>query len=290
MNTEQYSIHSVVGVVIRERSNKMKDRKFLEQVTAKLVDEGIECSVIEVQKVNTVQIGVSACLQKDISTIVYFNTFEGDSVDEGVEYVKETLENCHPIFGVPDIIEHFTNHISEVRFAVCNKEMNREGIVKNSIGFDFLDLWVYYRFPFTVEPNREGFITILDRHLDVIGADASRLFDYAMSNLRRECKYMDMFGAFEVLTNKSGFGGAAQLLNTEAISKFADNRGSDIAIIPSSIHEVLMIPVSNLPSTDGTDALKTMIEEVNRNVVQEEEVLSNHPYLFKRSEGKVTMF
>lgn len=89
-----------------------------------------------------------------------------------------------------------------------------------------------------------------------------------------------------VMTNREGIRGAAAVLYKGALKSFAKKRGSDLIILPSSVHEVLL-----LPYTDGTDfrQLKDMVECVNRTEVSEEEVLSDHVYLYSRKEDKVSL-
>lgn len=90
-----------------------------------------------------------------------------------------------------------------------------------------------------------------------------------------------------VLTNNSGTCGAACMLYENIIKDFADCWESDVIIFPSSIHEVLIMADEKLYDYD---ALSQMVAEINRDVVSEEEVLSDFIYIFSRTEEAFTIW
>lgn len=83
-----------------------------------------------------------------------------------------------------------------------------------------------------------------------------------------------------VLTNQAGLNGAACLLYDGIIKDFADRIGSDLIILPSSIHEVLLLPDSH---SDEYDGLRQMVESINAEDVPREDILSNELYLYRRN-------
>ena len=89
-----------------------------------------------------------------------------------------------------------------------------------------------------------------------------------------------------VLTNDEGFNGAATLVYPEKLREIADQLNSDLFIIPSSIHELILIP------DDGTiqpDSILEMIIQVNSTEVAPSEVLSNKLFYFSRTNNLVTI-
>lgn len=80
-----------------------------------------------------------------------------------------------------------------------------------------------------------------------------------------------------VLTNKKGINGAAVILYPNCLKEIGNMAGEDLYIIPSSIHELLIIPDDRkiLP-----DELKKMVHEVNTSCVVSEEVLSDMVYRY----------
>ena len=60
----------------------------------------------------------------------------------------------------------------------------------------------------------------------------------------------------------------------------------DYYILPSSVHEVVIVPYSRELSVEE---MNEMVEEINVTQLAEEEVLSGHVYLYERSSGKLGM-
>jgi len=90
---------------------------------------------------------------------------------------------------------------------------------------------------------------------------------------------------FYIMTNKYQINGASVLLYHGLLDGLAEKLGTDLYVIPSSIHEFLILPV--LPGTCIQD-LNAMIHEVNSTQVEEEEILSDHAYFYSRSEKLLT--
>lgn len=89
-----------------------------------------------------------------------------------------------------------------------------------------------------------------------------------------------------VLSNKSKLNGAGSILYKNLLSDIADELESDLYILPSSIHEVLLIPVKHASSYEE---LSLMVNEVNRTQLAKEEILSDHVYYFSRIKGTLTL-
>lgn len=90
-----------------------------------------------------------------------------------------------------------------------------------------------------------------------------------------------------VLTNVSKLHGAAMILNKGIMDSVLDRVGRDVVIIPSSVHEVLVLPVPE-DSTD-TSEYANMIQDVNRSSLESNEILSDHAYLYTRKDGLMSI-
>lgn len=87
-----------------------------------------------------------------------------------------------------------------------------------------------------------------------------------------------------LLTNRRQFLGAATILYHDLLKKCADELQSDLLILPSSIHEVLLLPY------DGNQSLEEcsrIVCQVNEDSVSPEEILSDHVYLFDRRTNQI---
>lgn len=91
---------------------------------------------------------------------------------------------------------------------------------------------------------------------------------------------------FYVLTNQAGLGGAACMLYDGILKDFAKQMGSDLLILPSSVHEVLLLPFENAGQIEG---LCRMVSEINSQEVPEDERLSNQVYRYTSDSGQLSL-
>lgn len=89
-----------------------------------------------------------------------------------------------------------------------------------------------------------------------------------------------------VLTNRNSQNGAACILYPDVLKEFAGRVESDLYILPSSVHEVILIKDNDM---HDPDALRNMVKEVNRTQVEPEEVLSDQVYHYSRKSDRVEL-
>lgn len=68
--------------------------------------------------------------------------------------------------------------------------------------------------------------------------------------------------------------------------KTGERLNSDFFVLPSSIHECLILPMSGQFSRE---MLRKLVQEVNLTQVEEEEVLSDQVYVYKREQGVLSL-
>lgn len=105
---------------------------------------------------------------------------------------------------------------------------------------------------------------------------AEQMMDYILGDRLQ----MPMY----VLSNESGQYGAASILYPKVLEEFSRKMECSLYILPSSVHEVILIMDKDI---DDPDSLKAMVEDVNRTQLAPEEVLSDHVYYYSRTEGKI---
>lgn len=86
-----------------------------------------------------------------------------------------------------------------------------------------------------------------------------------------------------VLTNQNNWHGAACILYPGILKKLSEQMNSDLLILPSSIHETLVIPDLERDISD----IEEMVRSINQEIVPDEEVLSNRVYRFCRGSGSI---
>ena len=164
--------------------------------------------------------------------------------------------------------------------------------------------------------NAEGMasITIRNEHMSFWGVTADQIHELAMVNTReilpvsvqsmneimREMFSKDgmpddmaqlMFEEMPptqqmyVISNSAKMNGAASMFYEDALSSLSEKLGTDLYILPSSVHEVIAV------STDmGTpESLSEMVREVNGSQVSAEEQLSDHVYRFDAASKKLSL-
>ena len=87
-----------------------------------------------------------------------------------------------------------------------------------------------------------------------------------------------------ILSNHVKNKGAAVLLYPHILEMIGDIVGNDFYILPSSIHEVIILTAK----ADISKAeLEELVQEINETQLEEEEILSNHVYFFERKSKRI---
>lgn len=106
------------------------------------------------------------------------------------------------------------------------------------------------------------------------------MLDAMFSDMMREQRTPKMY----IITNAVGINGATSIIYKDAIRNFAEKLETDFYILPSSIHEVILVPYEDSISREE---LKDMVNEVNCTQVPIEEVLSDRVYIYRRKTNQI---
>ncbi|MEY8522378.1 hypothetical protein D7X98_11190 [bacterium 1XD8-76] len=90
-----------------------------------------------------------------------------------------------------------------------------------------------------------------------------------------------------VLTNEKRYLGASCILYRGLLEKFAKSLGGNFYILPSSVHEVILLPENRIKSAEN---LLQVVMDVNRMQLAPEEVLSDTVYYYDRETGKISIY
>ena len=101
-------------------------------------------------------------------------------------------------------------------------------------------------------------------------------------DIEKVCRDAKMY----VLGNKRNISGAVTMLYEDVLEEVSRTLKNDLVIIPSSIHELIIIPNEN----SDYEALKGMVAEVNEIVVNPRERLSNNIYIYSMETKTITMY
>ncbi len=86
-----------------------------------------------------------------------------------------------------------------------------------------------------------------------------------------------------MLTNRQGVNGAAVVLYRDLMKHLSAEHNTNYFLVPSSIHEVLLMPDSWGASLTE---LSQMVKEINGEHVHREDILSDHAYFYNGEENK----
>ncbi len=117
-----------------------------------------------------------------------------------------------------------------------------------------------------------------DTHVESIIPDSTQRVTTQLEELKDSSLQM------YVLTNKSKLNGASSMLYENVLEDIATLFERDIYILPSSIHEVILIPKND--DIEET-YLSRMVNDVNETQLKTEEILSNHAYLYKKDSKQI---
>ena len=119
-----------------------------------------------------------------------------------------------------------------------------------------------------------SFMSIFKRMAEVCGSDYDE---------KRDPK--ELF----VLTNPDSHYGSSELIFPDVLKKVSDDFKSDLFILPSSIHEVLIRPIKIGESID-IDYLRDTVQTINGSgAVEEYDILSDNIYYYDRDTGKLSI-
>ncbi len=168
----------------------------------------------------------------------------------------------------------------------------------------FLDLAVVYHVRLgKTEEGQTMMVKVTDQLLKVWGIAEDTLYEAATEAMKKNDPALakslkEMIGLpggeaddgscpLTVLTTESTVLGAAALLYSGIVEKMAKEQKSDILVLPSSVHEVLLLPYEEKPGT-VMDLLE-LVHSVNASTVSEPDRLSDNIYHYHWQEDQYSL-
>ncbi len=229
-------------------------------------------------------------------------TFRPDGSNVGPTVYAESFMHMDPERAVSEMARVIKEHISRESVDICDvfKEENlkkslrvrlvnaeRNKMMLKNIPHEIIwgDLALYLIIDLEYM-GIGGSITIRNEHIDHINMDIDEMFKCAKQNSALEMESEPMHSVIEditgidesdidipvqmlIVSNKNKVYGASAIL--ENLDKFGD----DYYLIPSSVHEWLIIDSQDV---EDESALNEIVMQVNFTSVAMEEILSDHAY------------
>ncbi len=199
-----------------------------------------------------------------------------------------------------DFFRDFSLVESRICHKVINYEKNQE-LLRDVPWFRWHDLAITFYYAMEAEAFGKESVMIHNNHLDMWGQPAEEVYRVAERNMRQRMPDLllpmqklleEMMGIKEegpeqllyVLTNRNKIFGASAMLYSEKMKLLADRLRADLLILPSSVHEVLLLPDDR---NREYDFYRQMVKEVNTTQVDPEEILSFNLYRYDREKAQI---
>ena len=277
---------------------------FWEQLKNTL-SEGIELQEQNCLKNNDLQVEMLTCKEEGknltprIRTREFYDLYCQQGMKTAVEVAIEILGDRRKV-DVHKVIEPWEVMKSGVNVEVINYEWNQERLKKEKMVYEkILDLAIV--FTVNLREDKDFKMTITSGLLEQWKITKDELISVAYENFAKAdyaiISYEDVMeqllglrieSELCVLLNRSKPRGASGMLRIDLLQDLADKKESDLLILPSSVNEVLLLAEED--NILDMDSVKKMVEDINRDYVDEEERLSDNIYTYKRKTGKISIW
>lgn len=140
-----------------------------------------------------------------------------------------------------------------------------------------------------MQPTVKNIKEIVIKHLmelfEQAVADGEIPIDFKISNIKNYMRDYPMY----VVTNQEYYHGASVLMYTGFLKAVSEVMRDDLIIFPSSVHEFIFMK-SEVAFQKDYETLKEMVENVNAEVVEPEEYLSDNVYFYDRQKNELRIY
>lgn len=278
----------------------------------------VECTVMERKKNNNIAL-TGICFQRpgqQAAPLVYVGPFydmvkNGEPKEEVLAEIARQAENGMRIREIPEAgsVVEYAKAKEYLSVRIVNTRANRQRLSHMPHReVEDLSLTVSISFPLDGGTS-SGSIEVTNEIMDAWGMDEETVFRQAWENTdRNQPPVMQdmgaMFGMADsgnllaedgnlakkpegvmfVLTNREKQYGASAIVRPEVMEKVGRVFPEGFYILPSSIHETLIVPKS---AELAPKELGNLVRGVNQTAVSREEVLSDRVYEYDRESGKI---
>lgn len=249
---------------------------------------GVVLTGITVSKKN----GVSPCLYLEN----YMSELERCNIADVaykiyIQYMEAYNKIDEDIVKIVYELHDFEQIKKRLRVKVLNTEYSK-GYISKYASKEFLDLSMLVY----VEVSQNQSITISDEQCKNWSKTFEEILRIAMQNekysLQNIADILNEVGMVDkndeckmyVMSNNSRMYGAGAIVKADLLKQTAEKLEADLLILPSSIHELIIIPWKE---AEKLDDIKVMVREINDNMVSTDEILSYNIYRYSAEENSV---
>lgn len=270
--------------------------------------ENVDIAFREVQKNNGIR--RKACTVRfdgaQIAPTVYLEQYydhylHGEAVSDSAENILRYCRKKTPAVSFP---ENFFRDFDTVRRRIGIKLIGRErneSFLRGVPHIDIEDLSAIFFYLLEDTSFGNGMIVIRNADLarwqmttEQLYAEALRTCPLMLPGIFRPLSeildilvypsdYAAPQGELFLLTNQSALYGASVILYPGMLQKVADQIGGNYFILPSSVHEVILLPDNG----EEPEGLLEIVTEINHTQVTEEEILADAVYHYTYGENRI---
>ena len=235
---------------------------------------------------------------KSVASVLYFENWykrfqEGYAMGTLVNVIIKIIEEDRVTAdnSIVDNLMNFGIVKNNIIYCLVNYEMNKERL-NGYIYERFLDLAKVYYVNMTLTDRSMGKVMIRKEMLRIWGVNENIVKQCGEKNtpeiypVQCMCLQQNPLGdetddegkslKMILVSNVTMHEGARVMVYPDMMKKLAEKEQSDLFIIPSSVHEILVVPYSE----GEVETLLSMIKDVNSSCIDREEVLSDSLYIY----------
>lgn len=229
---------------------------------------------------------ISLTIKNDTNVSPVFNVGDNEEIEpeEFAEFIKKHATDSLDENIIRDVVCNKDEFLKRSIYILVNRELNskRQSIVRvpvcNTLEKHFkLDV---------SDIIKNACISLNEIHLKQLGIGVDELDSAASNNMKKTMpaviknigEFIPMLGHESdlfVLTNSDSIYGAGAVLYEGIQEKIERKVGEDFLLLPSSIHEWIIVP----HEYGDIEVMTNIIQEINSTTIKPEELLSDRPYI-----------
>lgn len=255
----------------------------------------------------------------NIAPIIYLNDFYQEyedrralsSILREVAAIAEKNQHSKKCSSIANDFVHFDYVKDKIVMQLINAQKNEE-LLRKIPHRTFADLAIIYNVVISNDYSGAATITVHNEHMRYWNISENEIYALAIENsnflLSSQIISMkdmilqmipedlrDLYAEemdfdsipqnmqMYIVTNKTDISGASAIIYSNELEKMAEKIGTDLYILPSTIHEVIAISTN----IGGKEEFESLVKEVNETQVNENEQLSDSVYIYKKETKEI---
>lgn len=245
--------------------------------------------------------------EESVAPSIYLEEFyerymKGENMDEIIEQIRKEYKWAMERAQVYQLnVEDYAQMKDWIIYRLVNYKKNKE-LLQDAPFIRLYDLAITFRWIAHTDDvgissalitNQELLFWGISIHelLLVAQKNTQRIFPPYIVNLDRLLAQAgeipkDFAGPKEmfVMTNQQQINGATVLVYEGVLKEFAETIQDDLYILPSSIHELILVPATDFPEPER---MLEMVKEANEQIVAPIDILSDSVYYYNRKKNQM---